>query len=173
MITGKRASALSNQDRDLQTEAWRWLVAPDWVLPAQQPHRFRSPSPQYRLAAAVMERALLDLESVRGLAGPRPHPRSHEAQQWELRDDLQAWFMADDREWPFSFVTLCEHLGLDAAAIRKELSRRCWALADRRVFAIEGKHRNNRTAPRVYFSWRDKAKRRARQAARRSAGHRQ
>jgi len=36
----------------------------------------------------------------------------------ELFDEVREWFAADEDGWPFSFVNICEVLGLRAARIR-------------------------------------------------------
>jgi hypothetical protein len=37
---------------------------------------------------------------------------------------IEAWFMSADSRWPFSFVGICEALGLDAPSIRVVIRRR-------------------------------------------------
>ena len=39
-----------------------------------------------------------------------------------VRMDVERWFAADDREWPFSFVNICGVLDLDPARIRRVLA---------------------------------------------------
>jgi hypothetical protein len=43
--------------------------------------------------------------------------RDDEVQVREIRD----WVMADDPEWPFSFVNACAAVGIDTAQLRTEL----------------------------------------------------
>ena len=38
--------------------------------------------------------------------------------------EAEAWLFADDYEWPFSFVNICEHLRLDPTYLRRGL--KCW-----------------------------------------------
>src|SRR5262245_33601626 len=40
-----------------------------------------------------------------------------------LAADAAAWVGDDDRTWPFSFVNICEVLGVDADAVRARLLR--------------------------------------------------
>jgi hypothetical protein len=41
-----------------------------------------------------------------------------------LVEDTRAWFASDDRRWPVSFLNVCDHLGLDPAVTRIQLSNR-------------------------------------------------
>ena len=79
--------------------------------------RSRTLPPGRRLALAVLEEALTDLVRFRFAPGRR-------AQRlfWQAHD----WVASDDREWPFSFVNLCEAFGLAVAPIRQ------WACAPER-----------------------------------------
>jgi DNA-binding transcriptional regulator YdaS (Cro superfamily) len=46
--------------------------------------------------------------------------------------EAEAWFQSDDVVWPFSFVNLCEALGLDPSYVRQRLARcRASCAADR------------------------------------------
>ena len=40
----------------------------------------------------------------------------------QLIREAKAWFAADDQEWPFSFVSICDALGIDAARLRRRLA---------------------------------------------------
>ena len=42
---------------------------------------------------------------------------------WDSQDfqEDESWVMADDEEWPFSFVNLCENFGLPAQSVRSVL----------------------------------------------------
>lgn len=63
-------------------------------------------NPELRLAAAVLERAVLDYLQQRGV---------HKAH-------TVAWF-ASSSDQPYSFLWLCEHLEIDAARVKKLLDR--------------------------------------------------
>lgn len=63
--------------------------------------RGRASQPEHRLLLAVLEEAWANLR-LEGF----------------LRRDARAWFQADDPEWPFSFVTICEALNLPTAKVR-------------------------------------------------------
>jgi hypothetical protein len=70
--------------------------------------------PERRLMVAVLREALADYErGARGeLAGePRAFRR------------VVAWFRSDDTRWPYSFVNVCDGLGLSPGAVRRTLRR--------------------------------------------------
>lgn len=48
------------------------------------------------------------------------HPARHRRRQ--LRE-TETWLRSDDRSWLFSFVRVCETLGLDPHAVRASLER--------------------------------------------------
>jgi hypothetical protein len=71
-----------------------------------------SDSPERELAAAVIGVAAHDLRTNRyARRGPR--------QRLYVR--AYDWLTSDEREWPFSFVNLCEVLKLSPAAVREHL----------------------------------------------------
>ena len=72
-----------------------------------------SASPERALAVAVLAEALHDLDRYR-FATNRRAQRLY----WEA----YSWVMDDAREWPFTFVNLCERTGIDVAAVRQRLS---------------------------------------------------
>ena len=74
--------------------------------------RSRAVSPERRLALAVMEQAINDL-IIHRFARRRRHQRAY----WEAYE----WMVADDYEWPFSFVNLCASLRLEVEPIRRRL----------------------------------------------------
>jgi hypothetical protein len=75
------------------------------VLPAQVSAQ-DADTPERRLMRAVLKKALRDLRS--------PHAST--------RDEASAWFGSTDRGDLYSFETICDHLGLDATAVRCKLS---------------------------------------------------
>jgi hypothetical protein len=80
------------------------VILPDQVAPR------RALDPERRLMLAVLYEAVAAY-----LAGRRG-----------VRDDLrevELWFASDDTAWPYSFVNLCDALGLDRAAVRRALFR--------------------------------------------------
>jgi hypothetical protein len=71
-----------------------------------------APSPERELAAAVLEAAASDLRNFR-YASRRRRQRLY----WQAYQ----WVMSEDREWPFSFVNICDVLRLSPAAMREGL----------------------------------------------------
>ena len=69
-------------------------------------------SPERELALAVMEQAIEELASKR-FARTRRDQRAF----WQAYD----WVAAEDREWPFSFVNLCEAFALDVESTRRRV----------------------------------------------------
>lgn len=74
----------------------------------------RHQQPERRLMYAVLADALTTIVACE--ANPTRRPR--------LSRQTEAWFGADDWEWPFSFVNICQATGIDAASVRAWLSRR-------------------------------------------------
>jgi hypothetical protein len=70
--------------------------------------------PERRLALAVLAEALNDLVRFRSARGRRARHLFRQAHDWVA---------SNDREWPLSFVNLCEAFGLAVGPIRQ------WALA--------------------------------------------
>lgn len=69
-------------------------------------------SPERQLAASVIAVAAHDLRTNRyARRGPR--------QRLYVR--AYQWLTSEDREWPYSFVNLCELLKLSPAAVREHL----------------------------------------------------
>jgi hypothetical protein len=95
-------------------------VADDMLIPLAVPpvqfydgwSRSRAVSPERRLALAVIEQTIDDLVTHR-FARRRRHQRLY----WEAYQ----WMVADDHEWPFSFINLCASLRLEAQPIRRRL----------------------------------------------------
>lgn len=79
----------------------------------------RPKSPEMRLACAVIvdawDLARLDLER------PAPSSMRYGAPTRKVVDEARAFFLSDDREWPYSFLNLCDAVGLDPEAVRGEL----------------------------------------------------
>jgi len=71
-----------------------------------------------RLMLAVLRDAIDILSRGPGVNGPR---RRH------LFEETVGWFASDDVEWPFSFVNVCDGLGVDSRAIRGAVRRRAKA----------------------------------------------
>jgi hypothetical protein len=68
--------------------------------------------PEHALAAAVLDTAVADLERNR-----YAHCRSRQRIYWQVYQ----WVASDCREWPFSFVNICETLRLSPQALRAQI----------------------------------------------------
>jgi hypothetical protein len=91
------------------------ILIPEAALPAQFDeiwHKTRAIAPERALALAVMWEAVLDLDKYR-FAQRRRQQRLY----WEAYQ----WITANDRSWPFSFVNLCDSIGLTVEPVRKRL----------------------------------------------------
>jgi hypothetical protein len=64
------------------------------------------------LAKGVLDQAAKDLRKFRA---------SHEAIGRELYRDAYSWIVSNDLSWPYSFVNVCEALGLSTEVVRSEL----------------------------------------------------
>jgi hypothetical protein len=92
--------------RTKKTEERSWYEF-EPMLPSQffNPQDRSSLQPEKRLMLAVLEDAV-------GLYTRVPQA-----------PETEAWVQADDRSWPYSFVNLCDALGLDRTAVRGALRR--------------------------------------------------
>lgn len=68
-------------------------------------------SPETALMYAILEDAFLCLQTT-GEIMPLVQRRAQEAEQW---------FFSDDSRWVFSFLPICEALGLDPGYMRKKV----------------------------------------------------
>src|SRR6266849_1040895 len=90
-------------------------IAPETtVLPEQFRLQAKTDAflPAKRLMVTVLERALGEYET------------SAARTDWQGRRqfaEVEAWFASDDTSWPFSFVAICEALGLDVPSVRAGL----------------------------------------------------
>jgi len=82
------------------------------------PEQFFRPSAAFpsekRLLLGVLEMALLDFRRSADARTPRAR---------RLADEVEAWFAADDEDWPCAFPRICHALGLDVSAVRTRLAR--------------------------------------------------
>ncbi len=98
-------------------------MEPETVLPSQFFSRLvmdASLQPEKRLMLAVLEEAV-------GTFQKYVNARDRRAQA--LYVETEDWFASNDVEWPYSFVNVCQALGLDAAYLRRGLRR--WRDAQR------------------------------------------
>src|SRR2546427_3157726 len=87
------------------------IVPETTVLPEQFRLQAKTDAflPAKRLMVAVLERALGEYETYAARTDWR------ERRQFA---EVEAWFASDDTGWPFSFVPICEALGLDVPSVR-------------------------------------------------------
>jgi hypothetical protein len=64
------------------------------------------------LAKGVLDQAAKDLRKFRAARTPLGR---------ELYRDAYRWIMSNDLSWPYSFVNICEAMGLSAEVVRSEL----------------------------------------------------
>ena len=89
-------------------------LAPDTILPVQFSamwHR-RPRGVGETLACAILEQAVRDLRTFR-------NARRQRDRRWYF--DAHGWVTSDDRSYAFSFVNICEALGLSVDALRARL----------------------------------------------------
>ena len=100
---------------DRSPESLADLFAPDIVLPEQffeGARRDSQASGEKALMLAVLEDGIRCFQEH--LRNPRSNPRL-------LSQQAEAWIKAVDYDWPFSFVNVCETLGIDPGALRTAL----------------------------------------------------
>jgi len=94
--------------------AWYEAPSPDSTLP-EEFFDFRvnlaEVCPERALMYAVLENAFLCLQ------------KQSEANQHFARDvrEAEKWFSSDDSRWIFSFLPICDSLGIDPGYLRKKL----------------------------------------------------
>jgi hypothetical protein len=89
----------------------------DVLLPTQLGRR-RADLPERKLMAAVLEKALDELQSGR-IVEPREGPR------WRpplVYVPARVWLASEDTTWPYAFVNICHALGLDPQAVRRRVA---------------------------------------------------
>ena len=95
-----------------------FLLEPDVLAPNQIDAVLRSahmPDPERRLMMAMLEDAVSCLSK-----DPRRSPR----QQKKSFDEAHSWVNANDNDgWVFSFINVCEALGLDPSYLRRGLNQ--------------------------------------------------
>ena len=90
----------------------RQMFQPDVLLPSQFFAAMRKKVPQepeYRLIVAVLQDAIDCFQK-------HLFAREHKARL--LFEDAVEWIASDDREWPYSFISICEVLNLNPDYLR-------------------------------------------------------
>jgi hypothetical protein len=67
-----------------------------------------------RLLLAVLEDAIRTYLRYAG---------AHDSRGATLRTQVEEWFASDDCDWTFSFVSICDALGLEASYVRAGIGR--------------------------------------------------
>jgi hypothetical protein len=70
--------------------------------------------PEKRLMFAVLQ------DAVECFQNCKFEPRSKPTNEFL---DSEEWIFGDDRKWPFSFINICEAVGMDPAGLRQGLLR--------------------------------------------------
>lgn len=92
-----------------------------WPLLASQYHECGSLSPERQLMAAVLVATIRDAQGWGEVTAPgKRRPQTIADLRQRLCADAQAWLASDDESWPFHFVPICRHLGLDPVLIRAQ-----------------------------------------------------
>ena len=111
-----QAAGLAEPSRGERTpESLADLFTPDIILPEQffeGARRDSQASGEKALMLAVLEDGIRCFQEH--LRNPRSNPRL-------LSQQAESWIRAVDYDWPFSFVNVCETLGIDPAALRRAL----------------------------------------------------
>ena len=69
-------------------------------------------APERALAAGVLQQAAADLRRFRNAS---------DVVGREMHADAYSWFLANDTDWPYSFVNVCNVLGLSSDAVLDEV----------------------------------------------------
>ena len=95
------------------------------VLPTQRP-RASTESPARALALAVLRLAVADLTGCGPVSYANGHRGPGAVAAWRARMAAQAraWIDADEPGVAYSFVSLCDALGLDPDGVRRALAGR-------------------------------------------------
>ncbi len=90
-------------------------LEPHTVLPVQFfSRRERDWGGEQRLMAAILEDAVAIYS--------KPPPQASKARQ--ILRETERWLRSNDRSWTFSFLRICEMLGLEPTAVRQTLRDR-------------------------------------------------
>jgi hypothetical protein len=92
-------------------------LEPETVLPSQffeRVHIDASLQPEKRLMLAVLEDAVGTFQKYADAPGRRAH---------RLFTEAEEWFDSEETAWPYSFVNICQSLGLEPVYVRSGLRR--------------------------------------------------
>ena len=100
-------------ENDLLMARWPELLSPSQFFSDRLPDK--AASKELLLQCAVFMDGLKQYYTLAEDDFSRDSDEFHEE---------EAWVLADDREWPFSFANLCETFGFQAASLRTALMAR-------------------------------------------------
>ena len=87
------------------------MIEPDVILPSRFLPRTRA-TPERRLLLAVLEEAIGTYQRhTTATAGHAP----------AILAEVEAWFACEDDTWLYSFVAICDALGIEATYVRSGL----------------------------------------------------
>jgi hypothetical protein len=89
-------------------------AAAQWPQPNEAAGRSFPLNGEQRLLLAVLEEAIGTFQRYAIASDRRGHA---------LFADVAAWFASEDTQWMFSFVSICDAVGLDVAYVRSGLRR--------------------------------------------------
>jgi hypothetical protein len=98
-------------------DAHNFALAPETILPCQLADRSAGTAQlqaEKRLQLAVLEDAVRTFHRLAGAERHRPG---------RLFAEVDDWFASDETDGPFTFVTICDTLGIDPDYIRGGLRR--------------------------------------------------
>jgi hypothetical protein len=98
-------------------------MEPETVLPSQFFSRLEvdaSLQPEKRLMLAVLEEAVGTFQK---------YVNARDRRGQALYVETEEWFASNDVDWPYSFINVCQALGLEVAYLRRGLGR--WRDAQR------------------------------------------
>ncbi len=99
---------------DLRENLWEGSILPEQFSPPV--HFTNQRCGETELLYAILEDAVRCLQGGEQEKGWKNQRR--------MAQEAEAWLFVDDYEWPFSFVNICDHLGLDPTYLRRGLECR-------------------------------------------------
>jgi hypothetical protein len=90
---------------------------PEWTVPTLMPDGAERGLPvlrERRLLLAVLEDAIRTYQR---------YAFAHDRRGAALRAQVEEWFASEDSDWTFSFVAICDALGLETSYLRAGIGR--------------------------------------------------
>jgi hypothetical protein len=110
-------TAMAERRYGADGEAIESLFQPDILAPAQYFDglmKEQARAPERDLALAMLEDAVMCFQK---------YLKSTCEKERHIFTETEEWFLSDDQDWVFSFLNLCDFLGLDLEFLRKGLFR--------------------------------------------------